>query len=83
MTYDRESTTPLPGASFHVVGEKHCADNFRLRGDLKKTIEDAVAAMLDDSLNMPNEALVKALKRYRKQVGIRALHRRIACLTLK
>jgi uncharacterized protein (DUF1778 family) len=37
--------------------------NFRLRGDLKKTIEDAAAAMLDDSSNMPNEALVKALKR--------------------
>jgi uncharacterized protein (DUF1778 family) len=26
-------------------------------------------AMLDDSSSMPNEALVKAVKRYRKQVG--------------
>ena len=82
--------------------------NFRLRGDLKKTIEDAAAemgqsisdfavatlvqkarrilrdqqitrlsdrdrkrfvAMLDDSSSRPNEALVKAVKRYRKQVG--------------
>ena len=28
-----------------------------------------IVAMLDDSSSMPNEALVKAVKRYRKQVG--------------
>lgn len=82
--------------------------NFRLRSDLKKTIEDAAAemgqsisdfaistlvqkarkilhnqqvarlserdrqlfvAMLDDESSKPNDALVKAAKRYKKQVG--------------
>jgi len=82
--------------------------NFRLSGDLKKTIEDAAAelgqsisdfaistlvqtarqilrdqqvtrlserdrqrfaAMLDDESSKPCDALVKAAKRYRKQVG--------------
>ena len=81
--------------------------NFRLSGDLKKTIEDAAAemgqsisdfavstlvrtarrilrdqhvtrlserdrqlfvAMLDDESSKPNESLVKAAKRYKKQV---------------
>lgn len=82
--------------------------NFRLRSDLKKTIEDAAAemgqsvsdfaistlvqaarrvlhdqevtrlserdrrrfmAMLDDESTKPSSALVKAAKRYKKQVG--------------
>jgi uncharacterized protein (DUF1778 family) len=82
--------------------------NFRLGGDLKKTIEDAAAemgqslsdfaistlvqtarkilhdqqvtrlserdrqlfvAMLDDKSSKPNDALVKSVRRYKKQVG--------------
>lgn len=82
--------------------------NFRLSGELKKTIEDAAAemgqsvsdfaistlvqtarkilhdqqvtrlserdrqlfvAMLDDESSKPNDALVKAAKRYKRQVG--------------
>lgn len=82
--------------------------NFRLSGELKKTIEDAAAemgqsvsdfavstlvrtarrilrdqqvtrlgerdrrlfaAMLDDESTKPNDALVKAARRYKKQVG--------------
>lgn len=90
------------------TGKSDARINFRLSGDLKKTIEDAAAemgqsvsdfaistlvqtarkilhdqqvtrlserdrqrfvAMLDDESSHPNDALVKAAKRYKKQVG--------------
>ncbi len=91
-----------------ATGKSDARINFRLSGDLKKTIEDAAAemgqsvsdfaistlvqtarkilhdqqvtrlserdrqrfvAILDDESSQPNDALVKAAKRYKKQVG--------------
>lgn len=91
-----------------ATGKSDARINFRLSGDLKKTIEDAAAemgqsvsdfaistlvqtarrilheqqvtrlserdrqrfvAVLDDESSQPNDALVQAAKRYKKQVG--------------